>query len=223
MTTKQEVDRFLKSNSYKMFLRHNPVINGFAQLNSENLAKVVDFVFMTIQQNTTQLDGICATYHKIGNTCPSFNMGSRRRGSMYIWKNKDYYYHSMMKILSSRSNRKEKEFKLLKLFVEIPNLGLSKSGFVVQLVAGMGGCFDSRNIKKWEIKKESISYSKSIKSEKIKDDKIRNYQECIKKCGGTRYLWDQWCYGVGKEYDYFKDGVEVSAGHVYWIMGVKVG
>ena len=202
-----------------MYSRHNILCNLFAQDSPENLTKTIDFVFSTIKQNTIQLDGIQKAYHKYGNTTPSFNMQSRKKGSEFIHKHKVYFYQEFMRILNSSLSDDDKEYWLLDLFTEIPFLNTPKAGFVVTLSTPFGGCFDSWNMKKFNVDKADISINKKSPSMYSRSMKIRNYQKLIIDCGGTEFLWDQWCDETGKRYSYFKDGVEVSARHIYWLTG----
>jgi|TARA_R110000824_G_scaffold319229_3_gene506347 hypothetical protein len=202
---------------------HNAVCNSFAQTSPEYLCKVIDFVFLTIRENTTKLDAICKAYRKYFHNIPSFNMNMRIVGSTYAWANKKQLYTDFMHILNSSMNDQEKEFWLLDLFSEIPYLNCAKAGFVTTLSTPYGGCFDQWHLEKFNVEKKDISINKKSKSMQAKANIIQYYQLMIKDNGGTAVLWDAWNDDAGKRFpNYFKSGAEISARHIEWLSGNKV-
>ena len=203
--------------------QHNPPCNSFAQTSPEYLCRTIDFVFLTIREVTTKLDGITTDYRRNRHNIPSFNMKMRAIGSAYAWKNKKQLYTDFMHILNSSMTDKEKEFWCIDLFSEIPYLNCAKAGFVTTLSTPYGGCFDSHHLKRFNIDKDAISINKKCKSMQIKASIIQYYQLMIESKGGTVVLWDVWNDECAKRFpNYFKSGAEVSARHIEWLSGKKV-
>mgnify|MGYP003150683985 FL=1 len=210
-------------NYPELYTYHNKVCNLFAQQSPEHLCKVIDFVFLTIRENTTKLDAICKSYRQNFHNIPSFNMKSRIIGSTYAWANKKQLYSDFMHILNSKLNDQEKEFWLLDLFSEIPYLNCAKAGFVTTLSTPYGGCFDQWHLEKFNVEKKDISINKKSKSMQAKANIIQYYQLMIKDNGGTAFLWDVWNDECAERFpNYFKSGAEVSARHIEWLSGKKV-
>ena len=73
------------------------------------LAVIIDFVFLTMRENTNKLNKICKMYGDNFHDIPSFNMGFRKNGSAYVWKNKKRIYTDMEDILNSDMSDFNKE------------------------------------------------------------------------------------------------------------------
>jgi hypothetical protein len=108
---------------------------------------------------------------------------------------------------------------------EIPGLGLPKSGFVMQMIWGQGGCIDSENEKIF-----SAEQGREIKAGTINKDAseaarlatIREYQALVLTCSGasSAAMWDRWCAYIAHKAPSTRAGVtadDVSALHVAWV------
>ena len=147
-----------------MWNRTSRRIANKAKLSPRHLAVIVDFVFLTMRENTNKLNKICKMYGGNFHDIPSFNMGFRKNGSAYVWKNKKRIYTDMMSILNSDMSDFNKETELYRLFCGIPYINIAKAGFIIALVSPYGGCFDLHNLKKYNIDKMDIYLDKKNKS-----------------------------------------------------------
>ena len=65
----------MEKKYYGMWETVSPWLMAFARKNPECLAVIVDFVFLTMRENTAKLTNITKLYGKSKHNIPSFNMG----------------------------------------------------------------------------------------------------------------------------------------------------
>jgi len=76
---------------------------------------------------------------------------SKIRGIDYMWKNQKEIFSTTKSILKdwhyedTSEESKDAVMRLFDYFVSLPQLGIAKAGFAVQLITGALGCFDSVN------------------------------------------------------------------------------
>ena len=124
-----------------------------------------------------------------------------------------------MDIEWSDLSSEDKDVELMKLFTSIPNVGMVKAGFIIQLFRGTGGCMDTHNA---EIYSPDLAYFHlhSHLSKKTKEQRIREYVRICTKIG-SEFLWDRWCEfeaGIYAHQKVWKDAEEVSRYHVKCIL-----
>ena len=194
----------------------NKFVNDFCQTSAKNLAHTHAGTQMTIKTDTQLLDNMNTDFKINGIKIKKFNWQDRKNAVLHFNKNMDYYYNNMMSIL--RSKKGDVPDRILKLFLEVPGLGLPKASFLAQLATGHKAfaCLDSNNLIWYDLDPKVVNYNKKLKSEELKAEKRRQYFAIVKKLGGGEKLWNDWCIGVADKSKKFKSGVEVSRKHRHW-------
>jgi hypothetical protein len=136
---------------------------------------------------------------------------------LYGWKRDAYLQHKeqanhRLNKLNTLNNYAY-EWTLLDEVSNWPGFSLIKGGFFLQLVYGVSGCIDSRNMKSLGIAREMLELSNRL-TIPSKRKRVYEYSRLVKTLGGTEFLWDKWC----SEYAESGDGpwttpYEVSAEH----------
>lgn len=92
--------------------------------------------------------------------------------------------------------------------------GLVKGGFFIQLVYGLSGCIDTRNLDYFNLDARDFNASK-IKAKRIETRRrhATAYHRVIRSLGGTELLWNVWCDYMAETSSRFSDGWDVSAEH----------
>mgnify|MGYP003146972794 FL=1 len=205
------------------FKRTNPIINAFAQQSADNLYHVACCVQITIQQDTSNLCMLNDEFKKYGSAIPVIsNMKSKRESCQYFYENRHEIYGKMMGIINSK--KKNIPNKIMDLFISCPNFGIAKASFLGQLAVGHKGlaCFDSVNIKKYNIPKSVVSAIPKSMSKEGRAKRIQLYIDTVAKLGGSEKLWNEWCNQIyenriGKAINrQFKSGLDVSLRHGHW-------
>ena len=136
--------------------------------------------------------------------------GSKRAGWEYILNNKEILYD---KIYSNKISLAE---KLLEV-ASIPNIGLAKGSFILQLTLGKVGCLDTHNLHRFGIpptvfKLGKLKYNTALR-------KAEYYIKTCEDLGGSEYLWNSWCEFVAEKYPWkYKNANQVSKLHVDHIL-----
>ncbi len=200
-----------------MYDLHNPLVRGFSHKSAKNLELVIAFVFASIRVQTSRLPELMAEYRKKGLKS-SWIWGNKIKGLKYVRKHRKDLYVRMMKILKAK--KKDCDLDLLMLFLEVPGLGLPKSGFVVQLVAGKAGCMDVHNLRKYVPEVDaSIGtpnyFQTSGNSYATKLRKAIEYLDLTKVIGGCKVMWNGWCTDRSEDYpQHFPTPFDVSEVHL---------
>ena len=200
-----------------MYDTHNPLVRAFAQQNAKNLELVIAFVFASIRVQTSMLPRMMKEFRKRG-VKSSWIWGNKRTGIDYVRKHRQDLFNRMVSIL--RAKKATCAFDLMMLFLEVPGLGLPKSGFVVQLVSGKSGCMDVHNFRKYlpevDASKGTPNWLQtSGNSDKTKRIKASAYLDLIESNGGSPKMWNNWCTHLQVLYPHhFKTPDDVSALHM---------
>jgi len=102
----------------------------------------------------------------------------------------------------------------LEMLARLPSLGAAKAGFLLQLIWGLGGCIDSRNIKSLNVKEIKLpKKAKLINRLAI----CAAYLDCCSRLGGSEFLWNHWCDGAAVSYPSMGTSDDISAEHVRWV------
>lgn len=198
-----------------MFNIHQKQIAQFAKANPENMARVITFVYATVQQPLTMVTMIMESIDEQGGSC-EYLFGWKLPAFLYVEENQQAIYNIAMNIYDVYPNPKVAEHELLKYFASLPGLGLVKGGFVVQLCFGLSGCLDSHNLERFGYTKQTFAASKfkNAKTEKTRNRLVSKYHTAISKAGGTASLWDSWCdYVANKQPNTYNSGYDVSRLH----------
>ncbi len=190
-----------------MFNTHQTTIAAYGRKNPENMAQVMKFVIITIRNRFKNVPADMDS--------PKALWGFKGKAVAGIDAEAQMLYDAAEDIWDTRTCDRQAEERLLDLFSNVYGLGLTKGGFVVQLLYGVCGCIDSHNLERFGIDPKTIHASrfKSAKGEK-RQAYIKLYCDYVETVGGCESLWDSWCAHVAATYpNDFKDGEAVSALH----------
>ena len=194
-----------------MYTSHMAQTSAYALSNPDALVDTALMVVLSIRQRWALVGDQLADVRANGADS-KYLFSHKKDAYSYLKDNKDSLYNETIK---HRDNPEE----LIKLWIEVPNLGLVKAGFIVQLATGGAGCLDSHNIKLYGVKPNVLVYNKKA-LEKTKTKKIKEYIKLCEKLGGSVALWSNWCILLAsKNEKVFKDGEHVSQLHIDYLTG----
>jgi len=211
-----------------MYKTHGVACQQYAQANAENLMDIILMIVLSIQQNWLGV-GEQLTDVRIHGAESRFLWGkdqvpviSKAKTYAYLEDNKHRLYADVMMIIDYDDGHDiNKAKKLMDVFLDVDGLGLAKAGFACQLVAGLVGCMDVHNIRRYGIDPKTLSLSRNPKTFKgiaANDRKIVDY---IGMCHnyGTENLWDTWCEFLSTKSKRWIDADHVSEVHYTYLTG----
>ncbi len=193
-----------------MYDTHQSTIASYGRANAGNMANVMKFVIVTIRNRFANVPR-----DMVRKDSAKVQWGFKAKAFAGIDAEAQMIYDAAEDIWDTRTCDRQAEERLLDLFSNVYGLGLTKGGFVVQLLYGVCGCIDSHNLERFNIDPKTIHASrfKSAKGEK-RAAYIKLYCDYVEQVGGCESLWDSWCNHVAATYPQdFKDGEAVSALH----------
>ena len=199
-----------------MYITHAKAIQNYAKQSSDNLVDVITMVVLSIQQPWLSVGDQMADVKQ--NILDSkFLWGNKRKAYTYITKRKDFIYNQYLAVINSNKSNDDKAYSLMNIFLRVEGLGMVKAGFVCQLSAGLVGCIDLHNIRLYGIDEKVLKLPKSLKTKKLRDDRINKYISICHNIG-TENLWDTWCDYLSTKSPKWSDGFEVSKVHYDYLM-----
>jgi len=196
-----------------MYKRDNKAIAKFALKNPDNLARVATFVLTTIQA------GLATTHNQMldidqHGADSKYLWGNKRDGYLYLQEHKEVIYAAVKAAVKHND-----AVGAIDVLTNVPNLGIVKAAFVVQMVGLDVACIDSHNCDRLGLPRTALRFSKKVKPE-VKRKKITDYVQFTRKTGGSEYWWNTWCdYVAGNRANKHLDtGDKVSKFHATAIM-----
>lgn len=185
--------------------------------NPDKLVDVGTMVLLSIRMQWAGVGRQLADVRAKGTRSKSL-WGFKWAGYVYLRDNRKRLYTYV------RDYRARRIFldDLMREFLKVPGLGLSKAGFLCQLVTGDAGCLDMHNIKRfglderaWKIRprRDPAAQIREI------DDKIHLYLRLCDTCGGSEKLWDDWCHWLADRVGTFENAEDVSRRHFTYLTG----
>lgn len=213
----------------KGFRTHNPEISKFALENKDQLAATILFSICSIMREwrvfTSQFSEVLKKLMKDGY------LGSKAEPDVYspnapfvaivtgkanfvnqVWNNREEIFNTIKKKLAfwSYGDKSKRAYDCLVdtfyYVTTIKGLALAKAGFVMQLITGEFGCYDSVNTQLYLVneqwKKLLFEPSGSLKrvrnkSEKLVKERIIHYSNFLNAIMGdssytSQLMWDRW-------------------------------
>ena len=195
------------------FDKHNPLINKYAQKSWRNMVDMIMMVVLSIQH----------PWHSVGMQMHDYR--DKGAGSRFVWGNKrstliwlaangEQLYYEALECLEFTG--KKRSIALMNVFLQVPGLGLAKSGFCCQLFAGCVGCIDVHNLRRLSIPVTVLKLNKNA-SAVTKQKRIETYVDACsqRRC---RWLWNSWCNLIAKKQpERWRDGEHVSLVHYEYL------
>ena len=203
-----------------MYKTHGVACQTYAQGSAENLMDIILMIVLSIQQNWLGVGEQLADVRLQGAES-RFLWGNKAKTYAYLEHNKHRLYADVMTIIDSDSDDGTKAKKLMDIFLDVDGLGLPKAGFACQLVAGLVGCMDVHNIRRYGIDPKTLSLSRNPKTSKgiaANDRKIVDYIDMCHNYG-TENLWDTWCEFLSTKSKRWANANHVSEVHYTYLTG----
>jgi len=195
-----------------MFQRDQSEISQYAMTGPDQMARVITFVYLTIQQSITTIEEAMRDVDRAG-TESKYLWGFKLGAYEWLQESKDEVYRVACNLHAGFADPRVAEIETLKFLASLPGLGLVKGGFVNQLVFGQTGCMDTHNSNIFEIDPYRFKASRyKGASMKRKALMAMDYANLCEDQGGAEFLWDNWCRYVGERNGYSADAI--SAMHV---------
>jgi hypothetical protein len=182
------------------------------------MAKVITFVYLTIQQSITTVEASMRDVMRHGNKS-KFLWGFKLEAYEWLQANKQAVYDNAMNLRNGFADPEVSALETLQYFASLPGLGLVKGGFANQLIFGETGCIDTHNLALFEVNPNRFRASayKNV-SARLQAVKARDYADFCNDVGGPEFLWDNWCRFVSERNNGSWSAHEISAMHVTAIL-----
>ena len=193
--------------------KHNPAINKWSQKSPDNLKDMIMMVVLSIQQPWHSVGKQMQDYRLKGSSS-KYIWGNKLRTLKFLEKHKEELYRDALECLEF--NYKNKSFRVMKVLLRVPGLGLPKAGFCCQLFAGCVGCIDIHNLRRLNISPNILNFNKNS-TDKTKERRIKSYIDaCSKrKCS---WLWNTWCSLIAKKQpERWQNSSHVSLVHLEYL------
>ena len=168
-----------------MYNTHQPIIGAAMRASPSGLARAVVFGLATIQVKFPDAVRECQRYCTTGELHPMAFFGTKLEGVKWINENAN-------RLFTQLENAPHENARL-RLFTQIPGIGIVKAGFLCQLRDGLIGCLDVHNLKRFGINRRRFDHKTQAR--------INEYIEtCFQIGGGSCTLWNEWCRLIGAKY-----------------------
>ena len=203
-----------------MYNTHGIECQKYSQRSAKNMAEVILMASLSIKQ----------PWGSIGKQLADVRLNKVESKALWHWKkdtyrylesNKYKMYAQMMAVINSKKTDKEKAISLMNIFLKVNGLGMAKAGFVCQLTAGLVGCMDSHNIKKYNVDIKTMSLNQNPKTNKGLEANARKVITYIDMCHdyGTDNMWNSWCSYIATTSKKWQDANHVSEVHYTYLTG----
>ncbi len=200
-----------------MFASDQPKISAYARASAENMARVYQFVVLTVQTPLARVvNGDIDLAAEGGPDAMGVLYGWKLNAYATAWADREEIYHNLEDMWCHRESDRSAADRMLVYLSSFPGLGFAKAGFVLQLAYGVSGCLDTHNLTRFGI--PANYYSKRHFNKKPQSRLVwaRRYNDHIEQLGGTAKLWDTWCEYVANSSRYrqwYDDARHVSRMH----------
>ena len=192
-----------------MYKIDQKILSEMSYDSSDNTLWIIGLVLLSIQQHFSQVGKQLLDLKDNGVKC-KYLFGHKKAGWDYVLSNIQYLHDTI------HSDKISTEEKLIEL-ADIPNIGIIKAGFILQICIGEVGCLDVHNLNRFGLSASTFKLNKNVTyATALKKAKLY-VQLCI-DLGGCGYLWDSWCRYIASKYPKtYKDGDHVSNLHLDYI------
>jgi hypothetical protein len=198
-----------------MYNTHATIISEHALKTPQGLTSVIRFTLCTIQQSLYSCENQIADIEKNGFKSRFLKNRTKSKGLKYAMENQTKLFWAVKELKKESLNNIDTVCKAVKLFNQIPGLGMVKSAFVCQMLGFNVACLDVHNLNRLGLASKDVNLPKSL-TDKTKMKKIEKYVHLTQR-EGTVYWWNSWCDLIAEKGGANKllpTGEEVSAFHV---------
>jgi len=196
-----------------MYNRDCSAIADHGARSPNGLVDITRFTLTTIQAGLStcmlQADDIAAN-----GLASKFLWGKKADGLAYTIENKEYLWGKLMAIKERGTGDVAAIADGIMLLMKVPNLGMVKASFVMQMLGFDVACIDSHNLTRLGMSPNAVKVGAKLKTE-TKYKKVCEYI-VMTQTKGTEYWWNSWCeYVAGNRANRLLDtGDVVSKFHV---------
>ena len=143
--------------------------------------------------------------------------GLKRKGYKYLLENKQVLYKTVRDLRAGRISTRA----FIRQWLKVPGMGIVKAGFVCQMTCGKAGCLDMHNITRYGLDAKVFTVPKRVDiaaQMQAIDDTINHYLSLCDLCGGTEYLWNEWCRILADKVGTFHNADDVSRRHYIYLL-----
>ena len=196
-----------------MYKRDCNAIADHAAASPAGLIDVIEFTLCTIQAGLSTVKQQRIDI-KANGLHSKFLWGKKSDGLAYAIQRKEYLWGKLMAIKERGVTDVDAITDGVMLLMEVPNLGMVKASFVMQMLGFDVACIDSHNLTRLGMSPNAVKVGAKLKTES-KYKKVRDYV-IMTQLEGTEYWWDTWCeYVAGNRANRLLDtGDVVSKFHV---------
>jgi len=195
-----------------LFAKHQPLIAAHAK-SPQGFADVVTFAIATQNQHFYRVGAMLDTLWTEGLDKVKALTGNQKRGIVYAHTHTQRYVDIV-------HNRQLTPIEVFKALLEIPNIGIVKAGFILQLVLGTFGCLDRHNLKTAGL--DSKAFSRTPANTEALTQKLQVYAATCYAIGTSAQLYNSWCRLIALKYPkHFADAYEVSRLHAVWCRALQ--
>ena len=198
-----------------MYDTHAMEISEHALKTPEGLTSVIRFTLCTIQQSLYSCENQIADIEKHGFKSRFLKNKTKAKGLKYAIDNQTKLFWDIQELKKKSLNEIDTVSKAVRLFNEIPGIGMVKASFICQMLGFNVACLDVHNLNRLGLDVKDVTLPKSL-TDKTKLKKIKAYVHLTQK-QGTVYWWNSWCDYVadkGGANKLLPTGEDVSAFHV---------
>ena len=196
-----------------MYTRDCNEIADYASKHPDNFVRVVTFTLCTIQAGLSTVKQQMKDVD-VNGLDSKYLWGQKSNGLAYTIANKEYLWGKLMAIKERGTGDVDAIVDGIMLLMRVPNLGMVKASFVMQMLGFNVACIDSHNLTRLGLSPNAVKIGAKLKTES-KYAKIKSYVLMCQE-DGTEYWWDTWCdYVAGNRANRLLDtGDVVSKFHV---------
>ena len=180
-----------------MYKRDCKKIAKWAMQKSENFNALCCFVQTTIQMPLSRTLGEMQDIREFGADSTAL-WGNKIKAYIYLTENIDTLFADIKQAVAD-----DDIIRAMDIMTEVPNLGMVKAGFVLQMCGLDVSCLDTHNIRRlqeagYDIKAGDLKLPAGLKRE-TKLKKLAKYVKLTRETGGAEYWWNTWCNYVAEK------------------------
>ena len=163
------------------------------------------FVLLTIQAGLSTVKGSMVKVERDVYQADCL-WGKKAEGYMYLIDNADYLYGKVYDIADKYGYDTPMGCQeIIRLFIQVPNLGMVKAAFFAQCLGFNTACLDSHNLTRFGVSSSAVKLNMKAKEPTIR----RKIAEYVQLCHDLRgqlsasdyessaeYWWNSWCFYV---------------------------
>ena len=203
-----------------MYKRDIEDIIEHIEASPEGLVDCVEFVLCSIRASLSSIKEQRKDIASAGLKS-KYLWGQKSAGLAYVREHKTVLWLNLLELKEQSTSNPKVIVQALKLAMAIPNIGLVKAGFILQLMGFDVACLDMHNLERLGLAPNAFSINAKLKEATQTKKMIAYVKLCQKK--GTEYWWNSWCdYVAGNRMNKnLSTGDLVSRYHVHLLTNFK--